>query len=159
MLSFWRSRPSRWAEHIGIVEMCKYLVVHLNNKLDWTQNTDALCKRGQSCLHLLRRSFSMSRTLLKTVYDSMVVSAILAVIYWGCGISTGRDWARKLAQSWSLGQSSGFQSGGEWEDDINQADIKYGQSLLPATGVFVGAKHLFQWLSPSCKTVTTGHSY
>ncbi|TWW81700.1 hypothetical protein D4764_01G0015150 [Takifugu flavidus] len=40
---------------IEIVEEYKYLGVHLNNKLDWTHNIDALYKKGQSCLHLLRR--------------------------------------------------------------------------------------------------------
>lgn len=28
--------------------------VHLNNKLDWTDNTNALYRKGQSHLHLLR---------------------------------------------------------------------------------------------------------
>ncbi|TWW81857.1 hypothetical protein D4764_01G0016720 [Takifugu flavidus] len=40
---------------IEIVEEYKYLGVHLNNKLDWTHNTDVLYKKGQSHLHLLRR--------------------------------------------------------------------------------------------------------
>ncbi|XP_040904789.1 uncharacterized protein LOC121188913, partial [Toxotes jaculatrix] len=33
----------------------RYLGVHLNNKLDWTDNTNALYKKGQSRLYLLRR--------------------------------------------------------------------------------------------------------
>ncbi|TWW58076.1 hypothetical protein D4764_07G0007950 [Takifugu flavidus] len=32
---------------VEIVEEYKYLGVHLNNKLDWTHNTDALYKKGQ----------------------------------------------------------------------------------------------------------------
>ncbi|TWW80679.1 putative RNA-directed DNA polymerase from transposon BS [Takifugu flavidus] len=78
---------------IEIVEEYKYLGVHLNNKLDWTHNTDALYKKGQSRLHLLRRlrSFGVCRTLLRTFYDSVVASVIFyAVVCWSCG-SSERD--------------------------------------------------------------------
>ena len=53
---------------IEIVEEYKYLGVHINNKLDWTHNTDVLYKKGQSHLHLLRRlrSFGVCRTLFMT---------------------------------------------------------------------------------------------
>ncbi len=37
----------------------KYLGVHLNNKLDWSNNTEALYKKGQTRLHLLRRLRSL----------------------------------------------------------------------------------------------------
>ena len=50
-------------------------------------------KKGQSCLHLLRRlrSFGMCRSLLKTFNDSVVASAIFyAVVCWGYG-SSERD--------------------------------------------------------------------
>ncbi len=33
----------------------KYLTVHLNNKLDWSNNTEALYRKGQTRLHLLQR--------------------------------------------------------------------------------------------------------
>ena len=78
---------------IEIVGEYKYLGVHLNNKLDWTTNTDVLYRKGQSRLHLLRRlrSFGVCRTLLRTFYDTVVASAIFyAVVCWGCG-STERD--------------------------------------------------------------------
>ncbi|TWW77038.1 hypothetical protein D4764_12G0004280 [Takifugu flavidus] len=78
---------------IEIVEEYKYLGVHLNNKLDWTHNTDALYKKGQSNLHLLRRlrSFGVCRSLLRTFYDSVVASVIFyAVVCWSCG-SSERD--------------------------------------------------------------------
>ena len=59
---------------IEIVGEYKYLGVHLNNKLDWTTNTDVLYRKGQSRLHLLRRlrSFGVCRTLLRTFYDTVV---------------------------------------------------------------------------------------
>ncbi|XP_054866081.1 uncharacterized protein LOC129348770 [Amphiprion ocellaris] len=78
---------------IDMVDTYKYLGVHLNNKLDWTHNTEVLYKKGQSRLHLLRRlrSFGVCRTLLRTFYDSVVASAIFyAVVCWGAG-STERD--------------------------------------------------------------------
>ncbi|KAI4884156.1 hypothetical protein NFI96_005461 [Prochilodus magdalenae] len=40
---------------IEIVRSYKYLGVPLNHKLDWTDNTAALYRKGQSRLHLLRR--------------------------------------------------------------------------------------------------------
>ena len=36
---------------IEIVDFYKYLGVHLNDKLDWTTDTNVLYKRGQSRLH------------------------------------------------------------------------------------------------------------
>lgn len=64
-------------EHPGfdhIVEEYKYLVVQLNNKLDWTPNIHVLYKKGQSHLYLLRRRPSMC----------VVASAILCtVVSWG----------------------------------------------------------------------------
>ncbi|CAL9684750.1 unnamed protein product [Knipowitschia caucasica] len=75
------------------VDSYKYLGVHLNHKLDWTHNTDALFKKGQSRLYLLRRlrSFGAQGPLLKTFYDSVVASAILyGVVCWNSSI-TERD--------------------------------------------------------------------
>ncbi|TWW62235.1 hypothetical protein D4764_04G0008820 [Takifugu flavidus] len=94
------STGSRKASHIApvniqgldieIVEEYKYLGVHLNNKLDWTHNTDALYKKGQSHLHLLRRlrSFGVCRSLFRTFYDSVVASVIFyGGVCWSCGNS------------------------------------------------------------------------
>ena len=64
----------------------KYLGVHIDNKLDWTKNTDAVFKKGQSCLYFLRRlrSFNVCRTMLQMFYHSVVSSVILyAVVCWG----------------------------------------------------------------------------
>ncbi|KAK0139729.1 hypothetical protein N1851_023362 [Merluccius polli] len=60
--------------------------VYLDNKLDWTKNTDALYRKGQSRLYFLRRlrSFNICRTMLRMFYESVVASAILyAVACWG----------------------------------------------------------------------------
>ncbi|KAI3369283.1 hypothetical protein L3Q82_007534 [Scortum barcoo] len=60
------------------VRTYKYLGVHLNNKLDWTDNTDSLYKRGQSRLYMLRRlgSFGVCRPLLRTFYETVVASVV-----------------------------------------------------------------------------------
>ncbi|KAI5105020.1 hypothetical protein C0J45_4692 [Silurus meridionalis] len=73
------------------VDSYKYLGAHLNNKLDWTDNTEAIYKKGQSRLFLLRRlrSFGVQGELLKTFSDSVVASAIFyGVVCWGSSIST-----------------------------------------------------------------------
>ena len=81
-------------EDIELVDSFKYLDVHINNKLDWSHNTNALYKKGQSRLFLLRRlrSFGVSRPLLRTFYDSVVASAIhYAAVCWAPGST---EWDR-----------------------------------------------------------------
>ncbi|KAI4885338.1 hypothetical protein NFI96_001847 [Prochilodus magdalenae] len=71
---------------VDTLEDFKYLGVHIDNKLDWAKNTDALYKKGQSRLYFLRRlrSFNICRTMLRIFYESVVASAILyAVACWG----------------------------------------------------------------------------
>ena len=62
-----------------MVNSCKFLGVHLNKRLDWTDNTEALYKKGQSRLFFLRRlrSFDVCSRLLRIFYQSMVASALL----------------------------------------------------------------------------------
>ncbi|KAI3351544.1 hypothetical protein L3Q82_020227 [Scortum barcoo] len=76
---------------VDIVDSYKYLGVHLDNKLDWTINTDAIYKKGQSCLFFLRRlrSFNVCRTMLQMFYHSVVSSVIFyAVVCWGSRLKT-----------------------------------------------------------------------
>ncbi|KAI3357209.1 hypothetical protein L3Q82_015668 [Scortum barcoo] len=71
---------------VEVVHTYKYLGVQLDDKLDWTANTDALCRKGQSRLYFLRRlaSFNMCKKLLQIFYQSVVASALLyAVVCWG----------------------------------------------------------------------------
>ncbi|TWW54508.1 putative RNA-directed DNA polymerase from transposon BS [Takifugu flavidus] len=78
---------------VDVVESYKYPGVHLNNNLDWTHNTDALVKKGNSRLFLLRRlrSFGVQGPLLRTFYDSVVGSAIFyGIVCWSSSI-TDRD--------------------------------------------------------------------
>ncbi|XP_053534298.1 extracellular calcium-sensing receptor-like [Ictalurus punctatus] len=71
------------------VETYKFLGVHLNNKLDWSTNTDVLYKKGQSHLHLLRRlsldfrAFQYSQSLIFAIEEINNSSSLLP------GISLG----------------------------------------------------------------------
>ncbi|KAI3362674.1 hypothetical protein L3Q82_001633 [Scortum barcoo] len=64
---------------VEVVHTYKYLGVQLDDKLDWTANTDALCRKGQSRLYFLRRlaSFNICKKLLQIFYQSVVASALL----------------------------------------------------------------------------------
>lgn len=76
-----------------MVNTYKFLGVHINNKLDWTDNTDALYRKGQSKLFFLRRlrSFNVCTRLLQTFYQSVVASVLFfAVVCWG-GNTNKRD--------------------------------------------------------------------
>ncbi|XP_051788716.1 uncharacterized protein LOC127529381 [Erpetoichthys calabaricus] len=78
------------------VQTYKYLGVQLDDKLDWTVNTDALCKRGQSRLYCLRRlaSFNICNKMLQMSYQTVVASALFyAVVCWGGSIKK-RDASR-----------------------------------------------------------------
>ena len=75
-----------------MVDSYKYLGVHLNKRLDWTDNTDALYKKGQSRLFFLRRlrSFDVCNRLLRMFYQSVVDSVLFfAVACWGSSAKKG----------------------------------------------------------------------
>ncbi|KAI3353867.1 hypothetical protein L3Q82_005075 [Scortum barcoo] len=83
---------------VEVVHTYKYLGVQLDDKLDWTANTDALCRKGQSHLYFLRRlaSFNICKKLLQIFYQSVVASALLyAVVCWG-GSLKKKDTACRL---------------------------------------------------------------
>ncbi|TWW56179.1 RNA-directed DNA polymerase from mobile element jockey [Takifugu flavidus] len=101
---------------VDVVESYKYLGVHLNNNLDWTHNTDALVKKGNNRLFLLRRlrSFGVQGPLLRTFYDSVVGSAIFCgIVCWSSSI-TDRDRRRWTGKEGQLcpGMSPGLSGGG-----------------------------------------------
>ncbi|KAI3376702.1 hypothetical protein L3Q82_017139 [Scortum barcoo] len=78
---------------IDTVKSYKYLGVHLNDNLDWSDNTNALVKKGNSRLFLLRRlrSFGVQGPLLRTFYDSVVASAIFyGIVCWASSITDRR---------------------------------------------------------------------
>ncbi|KAK5904468.1 hypothetical protein CesoFtcFv8_006028 [Champsocephalus esox] len=76
---------------VEVVNSYKFLGVHLNNKLDWSDNTDALFRKGQSKLFFLRmlRSFNVCTRLLQMFYQSVVASVLFfAVVCWGGNTNT-----------------------------------------------------------------------
>lgn len=78
-------------QRIEIVESYKYLGVHLDNKLNWKENTGVLVKKAQSRLFFLRklRSFDISPRLLGIFYQGILASVLFyAVLCWGGSIST-----------------------------------------------------------------------
>ena len=76
-------------EDIEMVRSYKYLGVHLDNKLDWSVNSEALFRKGQSRLYFLRklRSFDVCKEMLVMFYHAMMASVIFfAVVCWGGNI-------------------------------------------------------------------------
>ena len=74
---------------VAMVQSYRYLGVHLDNKLEWSTNTQVVYKKGLSWLDLLRRlkSFNVSTQMPLMVYQSGLVSAIFsAVVCWVTGI-------------------------------------------------------------------------
>uniref|UniRef100_A0A8C6NI69 Reverse transcriptase domain-containing protein n=1 Tax=Nothobranchius furzeri TaxID=105023 RepID=A0A8C6NI69_NOTFU len=83
ILDFRRNRVesntvSIMGEEVEVVEEYKYLGVHLDNRLDWRKNSEAVYKKGHSRLHFLRmfRSFNVCSKMLQIFYRSVVESVI-----------------------------------------------------------------------------------
>ncbi|TWW77716.1 hypothetical protein D4764_12G0011060 [Takifugu flavidus] len=83
------SPPSISGKDVEIVPSYKFLGVQLDNKLEWSTNTDAVYKKAMSRLYFLRklRSFSVCSRMLHVFYQSVMASTIFfAVVRWGAGI-------------------------------------------------------------------------
>lgn len=101
VIDFGRSRSTPQPVSIGgveveIVKTYKYLGVQLDHKLDWSANTTALYKKGQSRMFFLGRlaSFNICRKLLQMFYQTVVSSVLFyAVVCWG-GNARQRDTAK-----------------------------------------------------------------
>ncbi|KAI4888196.1 hypothetical protein NFI96_018638, partial [Prochilodus magdalenae] len=94
-IDFRRSRPSQQpisikGVDVEVVRSYRYLGVHLDERLDWSVNTDIVYKKAQSRLYFLRRlgSFRICQKLLLLFYQSVVASVLFyAVVCWGGSIS------------------------------------------------------------------------
>ncbi|KAI4883500.1 hypothetical protein NFI96_024962 [Prochilodus magdalenae] len=94
-IDFRRFRPSQQpisikGVDVEVVRSYKYLGVHLDERLDWSVNTDMVYKKAQSRLYFLRRlgSFRICQKLLLMFYQSVVASVLFyAVVCWGGSIS------------------------------------------------------------------------
>ncbi|KAI5106856.1 hypothetical protein C0J45_2494 [Silurus meridionalis] len=107
-----------------------------NNKLDWTNNTEAIYKKGQSRLFLLRRirSFGVQGELLKTFFDSVVASAIFyGVVCWGSSISTAdrKRLDKLIRKASSTGDSPEHCTGGGRKEDGSKTIIIAAERLPP----------------------------
>lgn len=94
VVDFRRSRPpvqqtSIEGSDVEVVRTYRYLGLQLDNKLDWSFNTETLYKKAQSRLYFLRRlgSFKICQKLLLMFYQSVVASVLFyAVVCWGGSI-------------------------------------------------------------------------
>jgi hypothetical protein len=65
-------------EQVEVVTQYKYLGTILDNKLDWTENTTLLVKKGNQRIHFLKklRSFDVQRAVLQTFFQGVVQSIL-----------------------------------------------------------------------------------
>ena len=65
--------------NIEIVAEYKYLVTIIDNKLQWTCNTDTIYKKGLQRLHFMRKlkQFRVDRDMMSLFYHSFVESILL----------------------------------------------------------------------------------
>ncbi|TWW68203.1 hypothetical protein D4764_19G0000010, partial [Takifugu flavidus] len=76
-------------KEVELVPSYRFLGVQLDNKLEWSTNTDAVYKKAMSRLYFLRRlrSFSVCSRMLQMFYQSVMASTIFfAAVCWGAGI-------------------------------------------------------------------------
>ena len=114
VIDFRRSEPPLQrvnirGEDIEVVQSYRYLGVHLDSKLDWSVNTDAVYRKGQSRLVFLRRlrSLDVCGEMLHMFYQSVVASTIFyAAVCWG-GSATERDTRRQDKLIWKAGSVLG----------------------------------------------------
>ena len=150
-----------------VVGTYMYLGVHLDNKLDWSANTDAIYKKGQSRLYFLRRlrSFNVCSKLLGLFYQFVVASVLFyAVVCWG-GSTKKRD-AGRLEK---LIKKAGSVVGTELECVTSVADKRTLSKLLtimdngnhPLYSTITQQKSLISWRlrSLTCKTDRLNKSF
>ncbi|KAK0148991.1 RNA-directed DNA polymerase from mobile element jockey [Merluccius polli] len=156
VVDFRRSKPALLpvtieGVNVEVVDTYKYLGVHLDDKLDWSVNTAAVYKKGQSRLYFLRRlrSFNVCSKLLWMVYQSVVASVLFyAVACWG-GSTRKRD-AGRLDR---LVRKAGSVVGAELECITSVSDKRTLNKLLnildndchPLYSIITQQKSLFSW--------------
>ncbi|KAI4880336.1 hypothetical protein NFI96_004093 [Prochilodus magdalenae] len=145
------------------VEMDKtyrYLGLHLDDRWDWSANTDILYRKGQRQLYFLRRlgSFNICRKLLQMFYQTVVSSCLFyAVMCWGGSISK-RDEMRRD----KLVKRAGSVVGVELDSVVKVAERRTLHKLLsimdddehPLHTIIIDTRSKFsgRLLSQSCST-------
>ena len=130
VVDFCRSKPILLPVSIeGVnVDMHKYLGIHLDNKLDWSANTEALYQKGQRRLCFLRRRqpFNVCSKLLWMIYQSVVAGVLFyAVVCWG-----GSTKKRDAGQLERLVRKAGSVVGAELECITSVSDKRTLSKLL-----------------------------
>uniref|UniRef100_A0A3B1JI52 Reverse transcriptase domain-containing protein n=1 Tax=Astyanax mexicanus TaxID=7994 RepID=A0A3B1JI52_ASTMX len=165
VVDFRRARPpTQPVSIVGVdVEMVKtyrYLGLHLDDRLDWSANTDILYRKGQSRLFFLRRlgSFNICRKLLLMFYQTVVSSCLFyAVVCWG-GSMKKRDEMRLN----KLVRRAGSVVGVELDSVVTVAERRTLHKLLsimdddghPLHSIIMDHRSSFsgRFLSQSCST-------
>lgn len=110
-------------EAVEIVPSYKYLGLTVDNKLDWTLNTDYIYKKSQSRLYFLQRlaSFNICTKLIQMFYNSAVASVLFfAVASWGSsGSKRCKQGMNKLIKKagYVVGPIAGLCRGGNGAED------------------------------------------
>ena len=79
-------------EQVDIVRTYKYLGFTMDNRLNWHEHVQNLCKKLNQRMYFLRklRSFDISDTILKKFYISILESVIsFGISCWGAAVTTG----------------------------------------------------------------------
>ena len=88
-------------ENIEIVDSYKYLGTTIDRKLDWTEHTQSLYKKGDQRLHFLRvlKSFRVDMTIMSLFYTSVFESIITHDCVWYNGAKKkDKDSLKKLTR-------------------------------------------------------------
>lgn len=85
-----------------MVTKYKYLGLYLDNKLDWSLDTDKLYKRGKNHLFLLRklRSLDISSKLLQVFCQPVVTSVLFYAAWRGRSEKACKETGQTSEKSW-----------------------------------------------------------
>ncbi|KAI4880116.1 hypothetical protein NFI96_005091 [Prochilodus magdalenae] len=148
-IDFRRSRPSQQpisikGVDVEVVRSYRYLGVHLDERLDWSVNTDTVYKKAQSRLY-----FRICQKLLLMFYQSVVASVLFyAVVCWGGSISKMESWTTRQAgqESWfCAGTRAGVLNTTGREESPQQAAAHHGQCSPSSAHHDHQAEELIQW--------------
>ncbi|MEJ4599799.1 DUF1891 domain-containing protein, partial [Enterococcus faecium] len=137
---------------IEVVHTYRYLGVLVDDKLDWSPNTDALYRKGQSRLFFLRslRSFDVCVEIMTMFYHTVVLvhsSLLQCAGEEALQTKTPSDWTSWSKSRLSAGQETGPTNICGGEGHTKQTGSYYGQQQTPSpqsTGAT--KKHLQQSL-------------
>ncbi|KAI4891855.1 hypothetical protein NFI96_000197 [Prochilodus magdalenae] len=155
-IDFRRSRPSQQpisikGVDVEVVRSYRYLGVHLDERLDWSVNTDSIYKKAQSRLYFLRRlgSFRICQKLLLMFYQSVVASVLFyAVVCLGRQYQQEGCWTTRQAgeESWfCAGTRAGVLNTTGREESPQQAAEHHGQCSQSSAHHDHQAEELIQW--------------